>query len=75
MPPAPDLHRSATDAASVRSLRGWARLAVSGFVGGGLATVAALRAAGHDPLRAPVRPGTGDSAGAAIRLLVGRGRP
>lgn len=56
----------------VRSLHGWARVAVSGFVGGGLATVAALRRAGHDPLAAPVKPGTRDTAVAALRLLAGR---
>ena len=59
----------------VRSLHGWARLAVAGFVAGGLATVAALRGAGHDPLAAPVRPGRKDTALAGVRLLAGRAVP
>ena len=62
----------ASGAELVRSLHGWARVAVSGFVGGGLATVAALRKAGHDPLAAAVRPGRRDTAVAALRLLAGR---
>ncbi|MEM7411150.1 MAG: squalene/phytoene synthase family protein [Myxococcota bacterium] len=37
-------------------LSGPARFAVSGFVGGGRATADALRTAGFDPNRAPVRP-------------------
>jgi squalene synthase HpnC len=36
----------------VSTLRGWARVAVSGYVAGGRAAAAALRAADHDPLSA-----------------------
>ncbi|MFJ8577878.1 squalene synthase HpnC [Micromonospora sp. NPDC093277] len=40
----------------VAALHGWARLAVSGYLAGGRATLDALAAAGHDPLPATVRP-------------------
>jgi 15-cis-phytoene synthase len=41
----------------VRSLRGWPRLAVAGYVAGGLAAADAIEAAGYDVLHnAPVRP-------------------
>ncbi|MFU8852854.1 squalene synthase HpnC [Micromonospora sp. SL1-18] len=40
----------------VAALRGWARLAVSGYLAGGRATLDALAAADHDPLPATVRP-------------------
>ncbi|RRO18896.1 squalene synthase HpnC [Saccharopolyspora rhizosphaerae] len=40
----------------VGALSGTARLAVAGYVAGGLATVAAFEAAGHDPLAAQVNP-------------------
>jgi squalene synthase HpnC len=39
----------------VAALHGWARLAVSGYLAGGRASLDALRAAGHDPLRVTVR--------------------
>lgn len=55
-------------------LRGWARLAVTGYVAGGLATVRALRAADHDVLSRTVRPATRDTTRAAARLLVRRSR-
>ena len=41
----------------VSALHGWARLAVSGYLAGGRATLDALAAAGHDPLPVTVRPG------------------
>ncbi|MEU2610996.1 squalene synthase HpnC [Micromonospora sp. NPDC007271] len=41
----------------VSALHGWARLAVSGYLAGGRATLDALAVAGHDPLPATVRPG------------------
>lgn len=41
----------------VGELEGTARVAVAGYVAGGLATAAAFNAAGHDPLAAQVRPG------------------
>jgi squalene synthase HpnC len=40
----------------VGTLGGWARLAVAAFIAGGRATIAAIRAAGHDVLRGPPRP-------------------
>lgn len=40
----------------VGALSGTARVAVAGYVAGGLATVAAFEAAGHDPLTAQVSP-------------------
>jgi squalene synthase HpnC len=40
----------------VSALRGWGRLAVGGYLAGGRATLDALAAAGHDPLRSDVRP-------------------
>ncbi|MEV1332163.1 squalene synthase HpnC [Micromonospora costi] len=40
----------------VSGLHGWARLAVSGYLAGGRATLDALAEAGHDPLRVTVRP-------------------
>ena len=54
-------------------LRGHARLAVSGFVGGGLATCDALEAARFDPNRAAVRPGKLRVARHAVALLAGSG--
>lgn len=56
----------------VRSLRGWARIAVAGYVAGGLATVAAIRAADHDTLSSTVKPGKAATAGHALRLVVAR---
>ena len=56
----------------VRRLSGWPRLAVAGFVGGGLATAAALRRADYDVLAGTVRPSKGRTAGEAARLWLGR---
>ena len=53
----------------VRRLRGWARLAVSGYVGGGLATADALDAAGHDVLARAIGPSTARTARHAARLF------
>ena len=44
----------------VRELRGWARLAVGGFLAGGLATVDALRRADYDVLAMTPRPRRAD---------------
>lgn len=41
----------------VSSLRGWARLAVSGYLAGGRAALDALAEAGYDPLAGPPKPG------------------
>jgi squalene synthase HpnC len=54
--------------ALVRGLHGWSRLAVAGFVGGGLATAAALRRADYDVLARQVRPAKGRTAREAARL-------
>ena len=59
--------------ALVRRLSGWPRLAVAGFVGGGLATAAALRRADYDVLARTVRPSKGRTAREAARLWLGRG--
>jgi squalene synthase HpnC len=53
----------------VRRLRGWARLAVSGYVAGGLATADALDAAGHDVLASAIRPSRGRTVRHAARLF------
>lgn len=53
----------------VGELRGWGRVAVAGFVAGGLATVDALRRPGVDVLVATPRPRRGDVARHAISLL------
>jgi phytoene/squalene synthetase len=56
----------------VRGLNGWARVAVAGYVAGGLATVAALRRAGYDVLAARVRPRKADVVRRALALVVPR---
>ena len=57
--------------ALVRRLRGWARIAVAGYVGGGLATVDALREADFDVLGGAVRPSKRRTAAHALRLVAG----
>jgi squalene synthase HpnC len=57
--------------ALVRGLSGWARIAVAGYMAGGLATVSALRAAEYDVLARRVVPGTRRTAVHAVRLTVG----
>lgn len=59
-------------AAIVHRLRGWARLAVAGYVAGGRATVEAIRRADHDVLRTTPRPRRRDIARHAVRLLGAR---
>jgi squalene synthase HpnC len=56
--------------ALVGQLSGWARIAVAGFVAGGLATAAALRAAGGDVLAQDVRPAKAKTAALALKVLV-----
>ncbi len=56
----------------VRRLHGWPRLAIAGFVGGGLATAAALRRADYDVLARTVRPSKARTAREAARLWIGR---
>jgi squalene synthase HpnC len=58
----------------VAGLHGWARLAVAGYVAGGLATADALRAADCDVLARAVVPGKAATAKHAVRLLAGRSR-
>ena len=55
----------------VRSLRGWARLAVAGYVAGGRATVAALRDGGYDVLDRHLAPTTRSTAWYAARITAG----
>jgi squalene synthase HpnC len=55
----------------VRMLRGWARVAVAGYVAGGRATVAALRRAGGDVLAASPGPRRRDVVGQGLRLALG----
>ncbi|WP_017933040.1 squalene synthase HpnC [Nocardioides sp. Iso805N] len=57
----------------VGQLSGWARIAVAGFVAGGLATAAALRRAEGDVLAHDARPGKARTAALAMKVLV-RGR-
>jgi squalene synthase HpnC len=54
----------------VGRLRGFARIAVAGYVAGGVATVQALRRSGFDPLSATPRPRPVDVATAALRVAV-----
>jgi squalene synthase HpnC len=61
----------AAGTALVHRLRGWARFAVAGYVGGGLATVDALRSADFDVLGRSVRPSKARTAAHAARLVVG----
>lgn len=56
----------------VRSLHGWARVAVAGYAAGGLATSYALRRARYDVLTNTVRPSSGRTAGYAAQLWAGR---
>lgn len=57
----------------VGQLTGWARIAVAGFVAGGLATAAALRRVEGDVLAHDARPGKVRTAALAMKVLV-RGR-
>jgi squalene synthase HpnC len=56
----------------VRSLGGSARVAVAGFVAGGLATADALRRANYDVLARDIVPRKTDVVRHALRLMVGR---
>lgn len=58
----------------VRELRGWARVAVAGYVAGGRATADALRRAGGNVLSGPPRPRRRDVARHAAALLIGARR-
>jgi squalene synthase HpnC len=56
----------------VRRLSGWPRMAVSGYVAGGLATASALQAADYNVLESHVGPSTTRTAMHAARLILGR---
>ena len=56
----------------VDRLSGWARLAVAGYVAGGLATADALERADFEVLARPVRPSKARTATAAARVWSGR---
>jgi squalene synthase HpnC len=56
----------------VRRLHGWPRVAIAGFVAGGIATATALRQADYDVLALAVRPSRLRTAGTAARLWAGR---
>jgi squalene synthase HpnC len=56
----------------VSTLHGWARVAVSGYVAGGRAAGAALRAAGHDSLSSVPKPSAAGVLGAWIGGMVRR---
>ncbi|WP_228046653.1 squalene synthase HpnC [Saccharopolyspora montiporae] len=58
----------------VGRLSGTARIAVAGYVAGGRATAAALAAAGHDPLRAEIRPSRTRTAAEWLRGFAWGGR-
>ncbi|HEY8525378.1 MAG TPA: squalene synthase HpnC [Acidimicrobiales bacterium] len=59
----------------VRSLRGWARVAVAGYVAGGLAAADAIAAAGYDTLAHRARPAPARVARHAAALLAARPSP
>ena len=54
----------------VRRLHGWARLAVAGYVAGGLATADALENRGYAVLDSSIRPAKARTAGHAARQLI-----
>lgn len=60
----------------VASLRGWARIAVAGFLGGGIAQVEALRRGGYDVITGSAKASPGSvlfqSAGALVRTARAR---
>jgi hypothetical protein len=56
-------------AALVNRLSGWARIAVAGYVAGGLATVAALRRTDGDVLAGDTTPRRADTVKCMVALL------
>ena len=56
----------------VAQLRGWARVAVAGYVAGGRAALAALARSGYDPLPGPPRPARSAIAARWLRLMLVR---
>jgi squalene synthase HpnC len=57
----------------IGTLRGWARLAVAGYVAGGRAALSAIERSGHDVLRVTPRPDKRETARNTIRAYL-RGR-
>jgi squalene synthase HpnC len=55
----------------IGELTGWARLSVAGYLAGGRATIAALRAHGYDVFGVPIRPTRSRTLGEAL-LVLGR---
>jgi squalene synthase HpnC len=53
----------------IRRLRGWARVAVAGYLAGGQATAAALRAGDFEVLATAIRPGKAQTIAYAARLM------
>jgi phytoene/squalene synthetase len=64
--------RSLLDAGAplIGTLRGFARLAVAGYVAGGRAALTAIEQGRYDVLRATHTPGRGTTAGQALRAYV-----
>jgi squalene synthase HpnC len=58
----------------VGRLSGWAKLAVAGYVAGGLATADALRQASFDVLGREIGPARSRTVGHALRLIISRSR-
>jgi squalene synthase HpnC len=56
----------------LRRLHGWSRVAVTGYLAGGMATAAALEDADYDVLGVAIRPGRVRTISHAARLTVGR---
>jgi squalene synthase HpnC len=56
----------------VGSLKGWARVAVAGYVAGGRAALAALARSGYDPLPGPPRPSRAEIAVRWLKLMLVR---
>jgi squalene synthase HpnC len=67
-----DRARQALDEGSplVGTLKGMARLAIAGYVGGGRATLKAITASGYDVLRSTPRPGKADTLAMMTRCYV-----
>ena len=59
-----------TRAPLVGTLKGMARLAIAGYVGGGRATLRAIAANGYDVLRSTPRPGKADTLAMMTRCYV-----
>jgi phytoene synthase len=56
----------------ISRLHGWSRLAVSGYLAGGMATARSLQSAGYDVLGVKIRPNKLRTITDATRLMAGR---